>query len=241
MATAEELVASMDGAGVDMAVVFGFAWKDPALCQLSNDYVLEAVRSHAGRLVGYAVVNPRSSQLALREVERCMALGCQGVGELMPDGQGYALDEQDIMAPLLGWLDERKLPLLVHTNEPVGHDYRGKGDTTPAIVYRLALSFPQVTLICAHWGGGLLFYELMPEVRQTLANVYYDTAASLYLYDRTIFPLAETLCRDKILFATDYPLIGQQRFLHHVRASGLSSGALEQILGANAERLLSRA
>ena len=41
-----------------------------------------------------------------------------------------------------------------------------------------------MTIIAAHWGGGLPFYALMPEVRDALQNVWFDTAAGHLLYDR---------------------------------------------------------
>ena len=102
-----------------------------------------------------------------------------------------------------------------------------------------ALRFPEVTLISAHWGGGLPFYELMPEVAKALRNVYYDTAASLFLYRSAIFPAAVAAAgAKKILWGTDYPLIGQRRFLAHVGASGLDPDARADILGGNAAQLL---
>ena len=42
--------------------------------------------------------------------------------------------------------------------------------------------------MCAHWGGGLPFYALMPEVEDSLSNVYFDSAASPFLYDASVFP-----------------------------------------------------
>lgn len=238
LATAEELIAEMDIAGVEVAVTFGFAWADMGLCRLANDYVMEAVARYPGRLVGFACVNPRWGAEAIYEVERCVAGGLQGIGELMPDGQGYALDDEKTMRPLVELAVTYGLPILTHTSEPVGHPYCGKGTITPEVVCRFVQSFPQATLICAHWGGGLPFYELMPEIKKAFANVYYDTAASLYLYDDAIFPLAANLIPDKILFATDYPLITQRRFLQRVRESGLEEGKLNKMLGGNAREIL---
>ena len=57
------------------------------------------------------------------------------------------------------------------------------------------------------------FYELMPCAQPLLRNVYYDTSASLYLYDDSIFCHVTAWAPDKVLFGTDYPLIGQPRFL----------------------------
>ncbi len=237
MATAEDLVGTMDASAVDVAVTFGFAWADPGLCRLANDYVAEAVRAHPGRLVGFAVVNPARPG-AEAEMARCAAAGLAGVGELMPDGQGYSLADLGLLAPVMDGARAMGWPVLTHASEPVGHDYPGKGRPSLAAAVRLAQRFPATTLILAHWGGGLPFYELMPEVRRALAHVYYDTAASPYLYDDAVFPLAAGLAPGRILFGSDYPLLGPGRFLDRVRCSGLVGDELAGVLGKNAARLL---
>jgi hypothetical protein len=43
---------------------------------------------------------------------------------------------------------------------------------------------------------------------------------------------------DKVLFATDYPLIEHRRMMRQVEESGLDSAAQEAILWGNAARLL---
>jgi hypothetical protein len=120
----------------------------------------------------------------------------------------------------------------------VGHLYPGKGTVTPDEVIRFARLFPQATLVCAHWGGGTIFYELMPEVRDVMRNVYYDTAASLYLYDDEIFSLAAKWAPSKVLFATDYPLIMPGRFLRRLRSARMPTATQRRILGGNAWRVL---
>nr|MBC7245473.1 amidohydrolase family protein [Chloroflexota bacterium] len=236
MATVDELVAEMHQSEVDMAVTFGFAWSDPGLCRESNDYVLEAVSHWPERLVGFAVVNPAVAG-ASAELERCMQKGLHGLGELMPEGQGYTLDDaclDDVMEQMAHW----KRPVLIHTNEPVGHSYPGKSRIALQSLYGLALRHPETTIVAAHWGGGLFFYELMPEVQKALQHVYYDTAASLYLYRAEIYHLAAQLIPEKMLFATDYPLIGQRRFLQHIHEAGLATDTLESLLYGNAAQLL---
>lgn len=236
MASADELVAALDASEIDQAVTFGFAWADPGLCRACNDYVLESMSRWPERLVGFAQVNPISEEAQL-ELERCMHQGFAGLGELMPDGQGYALDNPrlaDVVQHMVHW----RRPVLIHAGEPVGHSYPGKSICTLRPFYELAQRHPKALFVAAHWGGGLFFYELMPEVRQALGNVYYDTAASPYLYDDDIFAIAARIVPHKVLFATDYPLIPPDRFLPHVRGSGLSRTELADVLGNNAARLL---
>ena len=236
MVGAEDLIAEMDRSGVDVSVTFGFAWADQELCREANDYVLEAASRWPERLVGFAVVNP-AAEGAIDELERCMAAGMRGLGELMPDGQGYALDDPRVDTVIQRMVD-RHLPTLIHAGEPVGHGYPGKSSATLQPLYQLSLRHPDATLVAAHWGGGLLFYELMPEVRQALRNVYYDTAASPYLYQDAIFALAARIVPDRVLFGSDYPLIGQGRFVRHVRCAGLIADTLDAFLGGNAACLL---
>ena len=238
MATAEELVVSMERAVVNACVAFGFAWRDQALCREHNDYVLAAMRNHPDRILAFSTLNPTSGTEALTEAERCANDGFLGVGELMPDGQGYSLNDERVMRPLMAWLNDHNMPLLVHSTEPVGHSYRGKGSLTPGKLYQFVRQYPETNIVLAHWGGGLPFYELMTEVREVCSRVYYDTAASLFLYDDRIFRLVDALVGDKVLWGTDYPLIGHQRFRRRVEAAGLPPDSVDKVLGENAARLL---
>jgi predicted TIM-barrel fold metal-dependent hydrolase len=238
LSSAEDLIAAMDRGSVGQAVVFGFGWRDMDLCRRDNDYVMEAVERYPDRLLGFGIVNPAAGVEAVREIERCVEGGLWGVGELMPDGQGYRLDDEKVMAPIVEVALDQDLILLTHCSEPVGHLYPGKGTVTPDEVIRFARLFPDVTLVCAHWGGGTIFYELMPEVTEIMRNVYYDTAASLYLYQDDIFSLAARWAPGKVLFATDYPLISPKRFLQRIRAARMPTATLRRMLGGNAWRVL---
>jgi predicted TIM-barrel fold metal-dependent hydrolase len=238
LSSAEDLIAAMDRDAVDQAVVFGFGWRDMDLCRRDNDYVIESVARYPERLIGFAIVNPQSGDEAVREIERCAAAGLAGVGELMPDGQGYRLDDHKIMAPIVEVAMEHDLVLLTHCSEPVGHLYPGKGTVTPDEIIRFARLFPDATLVCAHWGGGAIFYEMMPEVSRIMGNVYYDTAASLFLYRDEIFSLAAHWVPGKVLFATDYPLIEPGSFMRRLEAARIPTATLRRILGGNAWRVL---
>ena len=238
LSSAEDLIAAMDQAGVSQAVAFGFGWRDLDLCRRDNDYVLESVARFPDRLIGFGIVNPAHGPEAVREIERCAAAGMRGIGELMPDGQGYRLDDQKVMAPIVEAAQDHDMLLLTHCSEPVGHFYPGKGTVTPDEVIRFARLFPDAKLVCAHWGGGTIFYELMPEVARIMGNVYYDTAASLYLYQDDIFSLAARWAPSKVLFATDYPLIKPGRFIGRLEAARMPTATRRRMLGGNAWRVL---
>lgn len=237
-ATAGDVVKELENSRVDKAVVFGFAFKDMGLCQYVNDYVAEAIKKYPDKLIGYISVMPTSRELE-QEIDRCIAMGLRGIGEIFPQGQGFDITEPRVMSNLSNICIERKIPLIIHTNEQVGHYYCGKTDTTPVKASIFAQNFPELTVIFAHWGGGLLFYELMPEIRKQNKNVYYDTAASPFLYDKNIYKVArEIKVLDKVLLGSDFPLIPIERYLQEIAKSGLSQGEQALVEGENARRLL---
>ena len=239
MATAETLITAMDQAGISRAVVMGMGWTDKALAQEVNDYIIESVARHPDRLTGFCAVNPSWGEWAIEEVERCVAAGLKGIGELHPDTQGFDVTDALLLAPLMDAARRLNLPTVIHASEPVGHQYPGKGRTTPGKLFRFIENFQANTIICAHWGGGLPFYALMPEVPEVIRNVYFDMAASPFLYRaQVIDTVAGLVGASKILFATDFPLIQPGRLLRQVYDSGLGPDCQQAILGGNAARLL---
>jgi predicted TIM-barrel fold metal-dependent hydrolase len=239
MATAEELLASMDEAGIDSSVVLNVGWVNHELCVKTNDYILDSVSRYPTRLVGFCAIQPRAGDAAIAELERCAKAGARGIGELRSDVQGFNLADKTTMKPLVDAALKHNLIFLTHSSEPVGHEYSGKGGITPDILYSFITAFPNLKLVCAHWGGGLPFYALMPEVAKALTNVFFDTAATVFLYKPEIFEQVNRIIgSDKILFGSDYPLVPQNRVLAQIRSSQLSEEDKARILGANAQKLL---
>jgi len=239
MASAEDLMAEMVATGVDTSVAFSFGWTDPGLIEETNSYVIDAMRRYPGRIYGMAVLQPTIGAQAVHELERCAQAGMIGLGELMPHGQGYKLSDIALLTPVMEVVRHYQLLVLSHCSEPVGHSYPGKGDISLQDIVTFLTAFPDVRFVAAHLGGGLPFYTLMPEIQRVTDNVWYDTAATIRLYRQDIFPIvADLVGADRILFASDYGLLRQQRAIDHIAQSGLDDDALEKVLGGNARRLL---
>lgn len=240
LSSAELLIERMDRDGVDMAVTLGMGWQVHEFAVEANDYILESAKAFPDRLVPFCTVNPVLGDVAVRELERCADLGARGIGELHSYAQGYRLDDERVMRPFMEAAIARDLIVLTHSSEPVGHVYAGKGTVTPDELCRFIESYPEAKIVCAHWGGGLPFYALMPEVSEALRNVYFDSAASPFLYIPDVFSNAVNLVgADKVLFGTDYPLISQKRLLAQVEGQGLEDEVKAAVLGGNAQKLLS--
>ena len=236
---AKEMLASMDVGQVDKSVIFGFPWKDEGRFKRHNDYISEVVSRYPDRFIGLGCFDPLSDAAA-EEAHRCLQEGgLSGIGELAFYQSGIENALLARLEPVMEICRDLNLPVLIHTNEPVGHKYPGKTPNTLAQIYQLIDSFPQNNIVLAHWGGGLFFFSLLKkEVKQRLNRVYFDTAASPYLYDPSIYRLAiELVGIDKILFGSDFPLLPPIRYFNDMKAAGLSSKEMEKICGANAAKL----
>jgi len=234
-----ELLAALDEEGVDRAVVFGFPWRDPERFRRHNDCIREAVSRHPRRLIGFGCFDP-ASPAAAREAERCLEAGLAGIGELAFYGSGMDAEALARLAPVMDLCRERGRPVLLHANEPIGHAYPGKTPLTLAQLYGLVARFPQNEIVLAHWGGGLFFYGLLKrEVRERFRNLYFDTAASPYLYEPAVYRIAAQIVGPgRILFGSDFPLLRPRRYFRDMEEGGLPAAERALICGENAARLL---
>jgi uncharacterized protein len=237
LADVDDLIRSMDEQGIAISVVLNINWSNPELCQETNDYILEAILRYPNRLIGFGMVALDYPDKALKELERCTKGGIKGIGEIRPT-HGF-FSEVSLFQPLARYMMENNLILLTHSSEPLGHIYTGKGDISPEALYPLIASYPGLKIVCAHWGGGLPFYALMPEVKKTLENVFFDSAASPFLYSSQIYnQVSQLIGSDKILFGSDYPLLQPKRLLKEIEALELATQVKDQILAENAASLL---
>ena len=238
-ADVEMLLRDMAAAGVDHAVAMGFGWTDRNLASEVNDYLIRAAAANPDRITAFASVNPSWGDEAVHEAQRCLDAGARGIGELHADSQRFDVTDASEMRPLMTLLRSRNAPVVVHASEPVGHQYPGKGSSTPDRLLRFAENFPDNRMIFAHLGGGLPFYAAMPEVYETLRNVWYDTAALPYLYrPSAIDAVATTIGHDRLLFGTDYPLLTHRRVIDYVQSANLPQDVTNDIMGANATFLV---
>ena len=128
---------------------------------------------------------------------------------------------------------------MLNATEPVGHRYPGKGTATPDRLLAFLEAYPALRVVLAHWGAGLPFYELMPEVAGAAARVAYDSAASTYLYRPAVFrAVLDIVGPERVMWGSDYPVLRQGHFLRRVReTAGLRADELDEVLGDTARRV----
>jgi len=241
LSSADELIDSMDTAGIAMSIVCGFSWSSTTLCKEGNDCILEAISRYPQRLAGLVTICQNDEQSALRELERCVLNGAIGLGEMRSSSESFDNTFDRLWTPIANYLIANGLLCLLHASEPVGHSYPGKGDLTPAHIYSFIARFPALKIVLAHWGGGLPFYAMMPEVKKMLANTWFDSAASPFLYDPSIYDQVSKLVGiEHILFGSDYPLMPYSHALKDINDLTISDNLKQAILSGNAIELLAK-
>ncbi len=239
IATVSQLIDAMDRHEVDISILSGFPWRNPEYTKRNNDAVLEAVTAYPKRLRGLACFD-LAWKGAAKEAERCIDAGLSGVGELAFYLSGIDDRAIRLLEPVMDILKRKgNLPCMIHTNEPLGHHYPGKTPVTLEQIDNLAQAFPDNKIILAHWGGGIFFYHIMKkQMKERLKNIWYDTAASVFLYDPEIYDMAlKAGVLEKILFGTDYPLLTPDRYYRDIDQSRLTLDQKRMVLGENAQAL----
>ncbi|MDR0881877.1 MAG: amidohydrolase [Candidatus Adiutrix sp.] len=239
MVSTEQLLAVMDEEGVDQALVMGFPWSHEETAKLHNEWLLAEADKHPGRLHPLAAFD-LLAPWAERHAEVMLAGGAFGLGELCLYDRGFGQTELNRLETLGGLCRDRGRVFLVHVNEPIGHQYPGKAPLEIGQIYELARRCPGVKLLLAHFGGGLPFLAtLKKEVKETLADVRFDTAAMPYLFDPAALAMGlKILGPDRFFLGTDYPLLKPSRYRRYLAEAGLTERETDLVLGGAATEFL---
>lgn len=241
----DRLIADMDHAGVDKAILQGWYWQNPRSCEMHNRFYLDCLQRYPDRLHATACWHREVAPDPVAWLHKWLEQGFSGVGEMLPPVQGSSwLDEawEGVCELLTGY----GLPLMFHVTKPVGRDYPGKVSTPFSEIEAFLRKYPDQKVVLAHWGGLLPMYRLHPSFTRLLDNVYVDTAASPLLYKSEIFQIfPQVFPADRILFGSDYPLriygrkqqcAGMSRFVSETRTD-LPETIQEGIMGLNAQQV----
>ncbi len=228
-----ELLARMDEAGVDVAVMFAVELDpegyerfleglDPYRRSMArmilrtvntpNEEVREYVERAPERIVGFGSVNPHGGEEYVEEkIGIIKDYGFRGV-KLLPTIQFFN-PADEAFDHLFKRIEREGLVVTIHSGCDPGpwEDPKLSELARPRFIGGLAKRHPGLKIVIAHMGSysalypGIWFEEAL-EVAKKHANVYVDIAAvfSKSLVKRAVKELGE----DKVLFGSDYPAIG---------------------------------
>ena len=215
----EELLEAMDGAGVDMCVVFSFPEA------IDNDYVARSVEAHPDRLSAFATINPWA-EAAEEDLRVCIETrGFRGLW-LHPVRHGYMLDDHSLLDPLLEICSDRHVPVFAYGAAHVA--------SIPNHFEELALAFPEVAFIIAHMG---YMYETSSAISIAAANenVYLETSS---VGVRRVQKALLKAGAEKLVLGTNTPHEDFQFSIQKIRSATSDLDERGLILGRNILRIL---
>ena len=159
------LLKQMDAAGLALAVVCPQDRFIAVDNKEGNDFVINAVKTHPGRLAGLATANPWLGEAAAEEIRRSLDKGLSGV-KIHSVLQGFTLSEH-IIDGILEVAAEFDVPVYAHTGTA--------GVAEPFHLIELARRFPTINFIMGH-GGASDYYNDSVRGLEFVENVWLETS-----------------------------------------------------------------
>lgn len=228
----EEMVRQMDAAGID--VVLLTAWHRPGGFAISNDEVAAIVREFPGRFVGIASVDLEHPMRAIAELDRAVnELGFKGL-RLLPWLWNRPPNDA-LYYPLYVKCIELDIPFCLQVGHTGPRMPSEPGRPVPYLE-RVALDFPELRIVGGHIGYPWTD-EMIGQVWKH-DNVYIDTSAYLpKYYPPQLVQFMRTHGRHKVLFGTNFPMLGFERCMEQARAMELPDKVAADFFGGNAARV----
>jgi predicted TIM-barrel fold metal-dependent hydrolase len=224
-ATAEQLVAQMDAAGVDVALVHPDPRESAVAHRSGHERLLAVCGAFPGRLFSYATANPWFGEAAVVELARALDAGAAAMA-LHPFLQGYQPIDR-LVDPLLSLAEERGVPVYVHSGTPVA--------STPFQVGVMAHRFPGVAFILGR-SGKTDFKADALEVLAQHDNIYGDTS-----HDFPLTGMAAQLAAaggSRLVFTSDFPFGDVRHEVRRVQELPVDRPTTDAVLGLTMQRLL---
>jgi predicted TIM-barrel fold metal-dependent hydrolase len=232
-ATTESVLNAMDVAGVTKALCFSHQWLDQERCRSANDYVAKALAENPTRMLGLAVVQPRSPDAATELSKRMDTPGFVGL-KTKPKWGGFGLSETALLGPLCEVLESRNGFLLTHVSQ---NFHRSSGDNLGDLL-ALLRDFPNLTVVAAHLAGFVGVYECYEPVRRNLENLFIDISLPDNL--EWLPHLMRNGDATRYIYGTDFPYIDFADFDRRLGSVGLTDREMEMLCVENPRRLLFR-
>jgi len=232
----ESMLAEMDAAGVERIVLSAFYHKDVPV--ITNDEVAALARHHPDRFAAAGTVNVLKKPMEVaREVERQVKeLGMVAIRVepyMYGDGMTGLPPNDKHYWPVFLKCAELGVPVAIqvgHTG-PLLPSECGR----PIYLDEVALAFPDLTLIGCHLGQP--WHEEMMTLAWKHPNVYVETSArGAKHWPAAFVEFCRGWGRDKVIWATDYPLISFERGLAEVEALGFASDVFRKVVRENCLR-----
>ena len=220
--TSKELLSKMDKCKIDKAVICPVKPVDYHFAP-ENDFIAEEAKKYGERFIGFARVDPKQGDKAVKELERCIkTLELKGL-MLHPWEETFPVNAK-IVYPLMEKAMEYKIPVMIsggHTR--VSH---------PLQIGDIASEFPEVNIIATSGGqiniSGMALYdaEIMLEANK---NVFLETSG-IYRED-FIENMIRALGAKRVIFGSNSPQMDMEYELLRPDTAQVSEEEKADVLG----------
>jgi predicted TIM-barrel fold metal-dependent hydrolase len=222
----DALLEQMDRAGVEKAVLSVDASRP-------SDHALRFAEKHPGRFFYAASLQPTGKMKEVWALESLVRSQPVVMARVVPFGTDTPPSDVRYF-PLYVKCIELDLPVSINTGLP-GPPVAGECQN-PIHLDRVCVQLPELRICMAH--GADPWWAVAIRLMLKYRNLHLMTSAYApkYLPPELIHYL-NTRGQDKILFASDHPVLSFERCIREAEALDLREGVLDKYLYANAERL----
>ncbi len=223
-----ELIEAMDRVGVEKCVLSTYA-------EAPDEHVLKFPRAHPDKFALAIDLDPRNGMTALRALEHLVRNEPVVQARITPFMMGAIPPNEKEYYPVYAKCIDLDLPIAINTGLP-GPPMPGKCQD-PMYLDEVCVFFPELKLIMCH--GADPWWDVAIRLMIKYRNLYMQTSA----YAPRYFPpqlihFMNTRGQDKIMFASDHPVLSFERCVKEAQELDLREGVLDKFLYANAERVL---
>jgi len=229
---AEDMLGSMDGAGVDGVVTFAIGIGEPSDYRETNQYIAGAMKKYPGRIHGFMRLSPgQGVKDTLQVLEEGVKLGLKGI-KIHPLIEHCPANDREKVYPLMEAAQHHNLTVLIHC---------GLGeDASPARLGEIARDFPKLKMIFGH-SGLVEGVRQVVEIAKKHDNVHMDSSGVGWL---PFF--CESIAwagPDRVLYGSDHPFNPMEWEIekivkHAQRHLKLKIDDLRLIMAGNIKRLV---
>ncbi len=226
--TVDDLLSSMDRAGIERSVVCSIATRPEQFHPILN--WSQSIKSE--RIIPLPSVHPRDPE-AMAHLLEIKDQGFIGL-KMHPYYQDFFLDDPELL-DLYRRISELDLLLVMHTGYDIGYPRIQRAD--PERILNVVEKVPELRLITTHLGG----WDEWTDVRNLLTGkpIYMEISFALDFLDQIrLRELIENHPPEFILFGTDSPWADQATTLKMLSKLGLDATLFNRIVRENGLELL---
>jgi len=220
----EKLIALMDEAGIDMAVITSYSDEPGPSAGLEN--LKRYVAEFPERLIGFPRIDPKFGQKSIEIFEQTIKANPLMKGLKLHPISNLVKPFAPLCVELIRKAGELGVPVFTHC-----------GDKIPALPLQIAKAAalcPDTTIIC-HMGG-YFHADDMLRCAQRQPNLVLDTSSTPY--PRIVRKAIELLGANRVVFATDNPAGDPVSELEKIRMLNLPPDVEERVLWKNIAELI---